>query len=204
MLFRSTHAPSGIYEPGYQWVDLYSEGLNGILTEQANGLFYIQNLGEGNFTEAKLVSPKASFTGIGNELQLLELEADGTKYFAGYSATDKGFFKIDDDLQWQPFVPFKQLPNIDFNDAHTKLLDLNGDGKGEILITEDNLFAWYPSLGEKGFDELRRVWQQVDEEKGPHIVFNDKEQSVFLSDMNGDGLTDIVRIKNGSVCYCRF
>jgi RHS repeat-associated protein len=195
------HAPSGIYEPGYQWVDLYSEGLNGILTEQATGLFYKQNLGEGNFTNAKPVSPKPSFTGIGNELQLQELEADGTKYLASYADANKGFFKITDDDQWQPFIPFKQLPNIDLTDANTKLLDLDGDGKAEILITEENVFAWYPSLGEEGFDERRKVWQNLDDEKGPHIVFNDKEQSIFLSDMNGDGLTDIVRIKNGSVCY---
>jgi len=40
-----------------------------------------------------------------------------------------------------------------------------------------------------------------DEEKGPHIVFADPEQCIYLSDMNGDGLTDIVRIRNGEVCY---
>ncbi len=81
------------------------------------------------------------------------------------------------------------------------MLDLNGDGKAELLITDDNVFTWYPSLGEKGYDTCRKVWQQFDEERGPHIVFNDPEQSIFLADMNGDGLTDIVRIKNGSVCY---
>lgn len=200
------HAPAGIYEPGYQWVDLYSEGLNGILTEQAGGLFYKQNLGQGNFSNAKLVSPRPSFSGIGSEFQLQELEADGTKYLSSYDGLNKGFFKINDDedptsIRWQPFQFFEQLPNIDFNDANTKLLDLNGDGKAEILITEDNVFSWYPSLGEMGFDLARKVWQPFDEEKGPHIVFSDKEQSIFLSDINGDGLTDIVRIKNGSVCY---
>ena len=32
-------------------------------------------------------------------------------------------------------------------------------------------------------------------------VFADVEQSIFLADMSGDGLTDIVRIRNGEVCY---
>lgn len=195
------NAPSGLYSPGYQWVDLYSEGLSGILTEQAAGLFYKQNMGDGNFSTAKLITPKPSFTGIGSQLQLQELEADGTKYLSSYDGMNKGFFKINDEGEWQPFKTFQQLPNIDFNDPHTKLLDLNGDGKAELLITEDNLFVWYPSAGEKGFDTSRKVWQSVDEEKGPHLVFNDSSQSIFLSDINGDGLTDIVRIKNGSVCY---
>ena len=33
------------------------------------------------------------------------------------------------------------------------------------------------------------------------MVFNDGIQSVYLSDMSGDGLTDLVRIRNGDVCY---
>jgi len=32
-------------------------------------------------------------------------------------------------------------------------------------------------------------------------VFADGTQSVYLSDMSGDGLTDLVRIRNGNVCY---
>ena len=36
---------------------------------------------------------------------------------------------------------------------------------------------------------------------GPHIVFADAKQTIFLADMSGDGMTDIVRIRNGEVCY---
>ena len=55
------HAPAGIHKPLYQFVDLFSEGLQGILTEQGNGWFYKYNLGNGKFTDAKLISPKPSF-----------------------------------------------------------------------------------------------------------------------------------------------
>ncbi|HTR28754.1 MAG TPA: SpvB/TcaC N-terminal domain-containing protein, partial [Puia sp.] len=194
-------APEGIYEPDYHWVDLYSEGLSGILTERATGLFYKQNLGQGNFSPAMLISPKPSFGGVGKTLHLLELEADGTKYLASYSRPGQGFFRIDDQGEWQPFRYFDNLPNIDFNDPNTKWLDLNGDGRPEILIIDDNIFSWYPSLGEKGFDAARTVWQDFNEEKGPRLILNDQQQSIFLSDMSGDGLTDIVQIMNGSVCY---
>ena len=43
--------------------------------------------------------------------------------------------------------------------------------------------------------------QSFDEEKGPHLVFADGTQSIYLADMSGDGLTDLVRIRNGEVCY---
>ncbi len=36
---------------------------------------------------------------------------------------------------------------------------------------------------------------------GPAIVFADLQQTIFLADMTGDGLTDIVRIRNGEICY---
>ena len=36
---------------------------------------------------------------------------------------------------------------------------------------------------------------------GPRLVFADGTQSIYLADMTGDGLTDLVRIRNGEVCY---
>ena len=43
--------------------------------------------------------------------------------------------------------------------------------------------------------------QSFDEEKGPHLIFADGTESIFLADLSGDGLTDLVRIRNGEVCY---
>src|SRR6266571_1494987 len=47
----------------------------------------------------------------------------------------------------------------------------------------------------------RPVAQTLDEEKGPRVVFADGAQSIYLADLSGDGLTDLVRIRNGEVCY---
>ena len=41
----------------------------------------------------------------------------------------------------------------------------------------------------------------LDEESGPVVVFAEAQQTVFLADMSGDGLTDIVRIRNGEISY---
>ncbi|MFN3532389.1 MAG: SpvB/TcaC N-terminal domain-containing protein, partial [Candidatus Brocadia sp.] len=73
------HAPAGLDEPFYQFTDLFNEGLSGILTEQANGWYYKHNLGDGQFEQAKLVTPKPSFAGLGGQLQLADLDADGGK-----------------------------------------------------------------------------------------------------------------------------
>jgi hypothetical protein len=49
------HAPSGLDEQQYQFVDLFNEGLSGILTEQANGWYYKQNLGGGKLIRASKI-----------------------------------------------------------------------------------------------------------------------------------------------------
>jgi|CXWL01.1.fsa_nt_gi RHS repeat-associated protein len=195
------HDPVGLDESDYQFTDLFNEGLSGILTEQANGWFYKHNLGQGKFAQAKLVSPKPSFAGLGSGLQLLDLDADGGKQLVNLNQEPKGYFELSDEEEWQPFRNFQNIPNINLSDTYTRMLDLNGDGKADVLITEDHVFTWYESLGRKGYTAANRTVKVFDEEAGPHVVFADAKQTIFLADMSGDGLTDIVRIRNGEVCY---
>ncbi|MEC4686088.1 MAG: SpvB/TcaC N-terminal domain-containing protein [Nitrospirota bacterium] len=195
------HAPAGLDGAQYQFTDLFNEGLSGILTEQGEGWFYKHNLSDGKFTQAKLVSPKPSFAGLGSQLQLMDLDADGCKQIVNLNNEPKGYFELSDEEEWQAFRTFENLPNINMGDTNARMLDLNGDGKPEVLITEDHVFTWYESAGRKGFETANKTVKPFDEEAGPHIVFADPEQTVFLADMSGDGLTDIVRIRNGEACY---
>ena len=77
-------------------------------------------------------------------------------------------------------------------------MDLTGDGHADILITEEDIHTFYPSLGR------RRVLMKQsgcvpprDEEEGAALIFADGTQSIYLADMSGDGLSDLVRIRNG-------
>lgn len=195
------HAPAGLDEQQYQFTDLYNEGLPGILTEQGTGWYYKHNLGDGKFSRTKLVTPKPSFTGLGSVLQLADLDADGGKQLVSLATEPKGYFELDDNNEWQSYRNFETLPNINFADPNTRMLDLNGDGKPELFIDEDDVFSWYASEGRNGFSQGQKTVKPFDEEAGPHIVFAEETQTVFLADMSGDGLTDIVRIRNGEVCY---
>jgi hypothetical protein len=195
------NTPFGIDGLNYQLVDLYSEGLPGILTEQSAAWFYKSNLGGGHFTAPTLVLSKPSFNGLKTGLQLVELEANGIKQLVNWQTEPKGFFELSDEEEWRSFVPFELQPAINISGKQTRLLDLNGDGIADVLITEQDVFTWYPSKGKKGYAESIRTVKAFNEEKGPAIIFDDGTESIFLADMSGDGISDIVRIRNGEVCY---
>jgi RHS repeat-associated protein len=195
-------APIGIDNAEYQWIDLYNEGISGILTEQGDGWHYKSNLGGGEFTWPQLVTPKPSFTGLRTgAMQIQDLKGNGQKYLVSQQVEPKGFFELTPEAEWRPFRSFEQLPNRPLNDPYAKFIDLNGDGVPELIISEEDLFLWYPAKGEQGYDPAIAVHKATDEEHGPAIVFADATQSIFLTDMNGDGLTDIARIRNGEICY---
>ncbi|MDX2249416.1 MAG: SpvB/TcaC N-terminal domain-containing protein [Bacteroidia bacterium] len=195
------HAPVGLGS-GYQWVDLYNEGISGILTEQGEAWWYKENLGNGQFTPARPVFPKPSLMGISSGvLQLQDLEADGRKQVVVNSPGLNGYFELTAENGWESFRAFEQITNVDLRDPYTRLLDLNGDGQPEIVITEESVFTWYASAGTRGYGSPETAPKPFDEEQGPAIVFADQLQTIFLADMSGDGLTDIVRIRNGEVCY---
>ncbi len=42
------HDPVGLDQQLHQWIDLYSEGISGILTEQGAGWYYKENCGMGH------------------------------------------------------------------------------------------------------------------------------------------------------------
>ncbi len=194
--------PEGVDGARYQWVDLDGEGLSGILTEQAGAWFYKPNLGDGKFGAMETVAAKPSLASLsGGNTQLLDLAGDGQLDVAEFGGTVPGFYERTHDQKWENFIPFTTLPNLSWKDPNLKFVDLTGDGHADVMITEDEVFTWYPSLAEEGFGLSENVRQALDEEKGPRLVFNDGTQSIYLADFSGDGLTDLVRIRNGEVCY---
>jgi RHS repeat-associated protein len=207
--------PIGMDGGAYQWVDLDGEGISGILAEQATAWFYKRNLSPistaeengvtrnvATFAPLELVAEKPAFaaTSVGG-WQIQDLAGDGRPDLARFEGPMAGFFERNDKDTWNDFVPFRALPNVNWRDPNLRFVDLTGDGLADILITEHQAFTWYPSLGETGFAPSERTLQTVDEERGPRLVFADGEQSIYLADLSGDGLADLVRIRNGEVCY---
>ena len=202
--------PAGFDDLTYRWLDLEGEGLPGILTEQGGAWFYKANrspLAEdggtvvASFAPLRHVAQLPQPPGLRGARQWLDLDRDGALNLTEFSGPTPGFFERTADESWQLHTPFTRLPNIDWQDPNLRLIDLTGDGLPDVLITESDVIVWYEGEGEAGFAAARRVHQALDEEVGPRVLLADGTQTIFLADMSGDGLTDLVRVRHAEVCY---
>jgi len=204
--------PYGVDNTVYEWVDLDGEGLSGIFTAQADGWYYKRNVSANNqvseagnertaarFGSSERITTKPNIPD--GQIQFMDVQGNGQIDIVQMEGPARGFYERIDGIGWSSFRTFASWPNADYRDPNLRFVDLNGDGHADILVTEDEVFTWYPSLAEEGFGLAERVFQPSDEEEGPRQIFADGTQSIHLADLSGDGLMDLARIRNGEVCY---
>lgn len=205
--------PAGPDGGAWRWNDLHGEGVPGILVEQGGAWFYKRNLSplpgsavdgreqlKARFAPFETVARRPAVSLAGGA-QLMDLAGDGLPDVVVMEGPMAGLYEHDEGEGWDPFRPFASHLQRGLDDPNLRFVDLDGDGHPDLLVTEDDAFVWHASLAEEGFGPARRVAQALDEERGPRIVFADGSQSIYLADLSGDGLTDIVRIRNGEICY---
>ena len=206
--------PEGVDSSRYRWLDLDGEGLSGILSEARGAWYFKRNLSAGNLVEdadgeatpLPRFGPMHAVAGTPGDCdlsgrQLLPLDGDGMLDVIAFSGGEPGFYARTADRDFAPLQRFRSLPQLDWSDPNLKFIDLTGDGLIDIFISEDGLFTYYAGLGSTGFEVAKFVRAPWDEEKGPKVVFADGTDTIFIADMCGDGLNDIVRVRNGETCF---
>jgi RHS repeat-associated protein len=196
--------PPGVDDNIYRWLDLDGEGISGILTFQGGEYFYKPNLGNGIFGTMEALSLIPSLGGQkDSHEQWMDLAGSGHVDLVQFGGRSPGFYRRASrpEERWKPFQPFKHLPNTISAFSAAQYLDLTGDGLTDILVANDEVFTWYPSLGEAGYGPANYSRAPLDEENGPRLLVSDVTEAYYVADMSGDGLSDLVRIRNKEICY---
>ncbi|WP_027343087.1 SpvB/TcaC N-terminal domain-containing protein [Hamadaea tsunoensis] len=175
-------------------VDLFGDGLPSLVSlgEQAR---YWRNLGGGTFAAPRSLAAAPAGVRLGQPGVLFaDVDGDGrTELVAGGAPAAYAWpLAPTADGQAGFGTPVRTTATLPLSDPLTRLTDLDGDGRMDLVRSDDR---WYAADGDGrgGFTGLRPL------RDAPPVSLADPR--VRLADMTGDGLTDVVLLHDGHVVY---
>jgi RHS repeat-associated protein len=191
--------PNGIDFSRAQWVDLDGEGLTGLLTEVGGAWWYKRNEGAGLLGAWRRL-PSRPGLGLG-AVQLGDVDGDGRLEVTVRVPGLAGTWTRDADGEWEGFRSFKQVPQVLQDGGNTRMVDVDGDGRADLVVATATGLLVFRSDGLDGWLAPDRVARAMDEADGPTLLFANAQESLMLADMSGDGLVDLVRVRHHEVSY---
>ncbi|MGO4320876.1 SpvB/TcaC N-terminal domain-containing protein [Pseudomonas sp. KB_12] len=191
-------------EQGFQWVDLYGEGLPGLLHRSDAGWCYREPMrakaktDEVAYDQWKAL-PEIPVADTAKTLHqtLSDLTGDGRLDWIIAQPGLSGFFSLGADRKWSNFATFQAFPAEFFN-SKGHLADLMGEGLTDLALIGPRSVRLYANQRERGFAAAREVPRHDDDDALP--VFNGSPcELVAFSDLLGSGQQHLVRIRHDEV-----
>jgi RHS repeat-associated protein len=88
--------------------------------------------------------------------------------------------------------PPADFPRIPLDDRRVHRVDLSGDGRPDAVIVRDESIVYWPKLAEGGWGAAVRM-------EGAPALPDFRPERVFLADVDGDGLADLIYVGDGDV-----
>lgn len=195
-----------INSQGYQLVDLYRDGLPGVLYRSDKSWYYREPLRAEPAQDANHVVygalqtleriPVADQT---RPLQqsLADLDGDGQLEWIIAQPGMSGFFTLNSNRQWSNFAPFTALPQ-EFFHPQGQLADLMGNGVYDLALIGSNSVRLYINQGPQGFAAGTDIAHQPDDDHLP-LPGNGTTELLAFSDVLGSGQQHLIRIRHNEV-----
>lgn len=191
--------------PTYTLVDLFGEGVPGVLYTDESATLYAEPHAvvdeKGASADVRYGRPQ-NLPAVPNEENLNDAQhiltdVDGSGRMALLVAKGggAGFYASNPDHTWQSFQPFASFPT-DYYDAKRQLVDVTGDGLADVLSFEQRRVTVYPSKGTRGYGPLLMSDTRGDL---PIPVQDTVSSAVRFTDVFGSGQQHLVRISDGMV-----
>ena len=190
----------------YQLVDLYGEGLPGVLYQVGTDWRYQAPIRGTSGANAIAYGPWQSMPQIpsmlpmeGGRQALLDLTGDGRLNWLIAQPGLTGFFTLNPDRKWSRFVPFAALP-AEFMQPDAQLADLVGAGLSDLALIGPKSVRLYANRRWDGFAPGQNV-PHTTEDRLP-LASGDAAASVVFSDVLGSGQQHLVQITcNEIMCW---
>lgn len=182
-------------------VDLHGGGLPDILQMNGTGVRYWRNLGDGRFDLPRPMreAPVLALADAG--VQMIDANGDGRMDLLVTGSPLAGYYSLTHQAGWdrKSFQRYESVPSFNLDDPEVRLVDLDGDGRTDILRTGSRLECYFNDPDPALAWQRTHFAQRQSLEAFPDVNFSDPR--VRLADMTGDGLQDVVLIHDGNVEY---
>jgi RHS repeat-associated protein len=185
--------PAMLGRKPYQLVDLFGDGMPGILYADGESCAYLPPLGDGTYGGPTQL-PSLPVGGLESpQARLHDVSGDGRLDLLIADRQHGGWYRNDDNGAWGAFKSFSSYPP-QLADAQNALVDVAGTGRADLLIETDPPI-YFRSLGSDGFAAPAPIMSPQlfpVERQGDNAL-------VTFADMFGDGLQHRVRVRDGNV-----
>ena len=186
----------------YQLVDLYNDGLPGILLRDAKSWYYREPQRASQAANAVAYGPWEPLERIpasspGTQQALIDLDGDGQLDWLTAQPGLSGTFTLDAERQWSNFTPFAALPQ-EFFHPQGQLADLMGGGLYDLALIGSRSVRLYANRRAQGFGPGQEVPHRVQDDALP-VVSNEPIELVAFSDILGSGQQHLVRIRHNEI-----
>ncbi|WP_156432455.1 SpvB/TcaC N-terminal domain-containing protein, partial [Burkholderia sp. MSMB1498] len=186
----------------YELVDLYGDGLAGVLFRHDVDWRYKPPMRGEAGTEEVAYGAWQALPDVPTmqpvRLALMDIDGDGRLDWLVAQPGMSGCFSLKEGNQWSRFTPFNALPP-EFFHPQAQLADLVGSGLSDLALIGPKSVRLYANQRD-GFARATDVVQS--EETTLPIAGRDARELVAFSDVLGSGQTHLVRIRHdGVMCW---
>lgn len=196
---RQIPAPVSLSGSAAALADMDGNGTADLITLSELPLgYYINEAGQG-WTHRSRFRRAPAFDPDDPEVRLLDLNGDGVvdairssqrMFYLYFNKGDEGW---DSPVAVTRIHDMSRFPDVFFSDPRVKLADMTGDGLIDIVLVHGGRIDYWPHYGNGRFGS--RITLALQPAMGLHFDPN----RLFLSDINGDGLADIVYVESDRV-----
>jgi RHS repeat-associated protein len=181
---------------GVALVDLRGNGLPDIVQLGANPRYWA-NRGNGEFDLPRSMAEAPPHTLEDPDVRFIDADGDGRADLLVAAGAHAGYYPTTFSGGWsrRSFQSYRQLPTVPPGDPRVRLIDLDGDGLTDVLHSGTHLHSWFND------PDPRLAWQRTAQTDGPGPTLDLADPRVRLADMTGDGLQDLVLLRNGNIAY---